>query len=194
MAKALLIVDVQNDFCEGGSLGVEGGAAVAAGVTDFLARNADDYDLIIASRDWHNPSDDNGGHFAKPGAEPNFVTTWPAHCVAGTLGADYHPALDTSAVTHHIKKGQGIPAYSLFEGHTDGGDTALDVLHDHGVSEVDVVGIATDHCVLASSRDALEAGLSVRVLTDLVAAVSPVAGEKALSELAASGAKLASYR
>ena len=194
MAKALLIVDVQNDFCEGGSLGVEGGAAVAAGVTDFLARNADDYDVIIASRDWHNPSDDNGGHFAQPGAEPDFVTTWPAHCVAGTSGADYHPALDTTDVTHHIKKGQGIPAYSLFEGHTDRGDTALDVLREHGVVDVDVVGIATDHCVLASSRDALEAGFSVRVLTDLVAAVSPAEGEKALSDLASSGAKLVTAR
>lgn len=194
MSKALLIVDIQNDFCEGGSLGVNGGAAVAAGVTRFLAQRAGEYEVIIASRDWHNASDDNGGHFAKRGEEPNFVTTWPAHCVAGTSGADYHPALDTSAVTHHIKKGQGVPAYSLFEGHTDAGDTALDVLNEHRVTEVDVVGIATDHCVLASSRDALEAGFSVRVLTDLVAPVSPVAGEQALSDLASSGADVATSR
>ena len=188
--RGLLIVDVQNDFCEGGSLGVDGGSAVAARVTDFLVRQAQNYDVIIASRDWHNPSDDNGGHFAKKGEEPNFVTTWPAHCVAGTAGAEYHPAFDTSAVTHHIKKGQGKPAYSLFEGHTDGGDTALDVLRKHGVSEVDVVGIATDHCVLASSRDALRAGLSVRVFTDLVAPVSPVAGAPALEDLSNGGARV----
>lgn len=191
MARALLIVDVQNDFCEGGALGVDGGQAVARGVSDYLKHHAHDYALIVASRDWHNADGDNGGHFAGPGEAPNFVTTWPAHCVAGTPGAEYHPALNTNSVTHHIKKGQGIPAYSLFEGRTDAGESAIDILKGSYVTDVDVVGIATDHCVLASSTDALNEGLRVRVLTDLVAPVSPEAGERALHSLQAQGASLA---
>ena len=186
--RGLLIVDVQNDFCEGGSLGVDGGIAVAQGISQFLADHHGDYAVILASRDWHNPNDDNGGHFAAAGEEPNFVTTWPSHCIAGTSGAEYHPALDTRYVTHHVKKGQGIPAYSLFEGIVDDGLSALEVLQAHGVDEVDIVGIATDHCVRASALDALEAGLRVRVLESLVAAVSPEAGARALEDMEHHGA------
>jgi nicotinamidase/pyrazinamidase len=186
--RGLLIVDVQNDFCEGGALGVDGGHAVARGITRYLEDHADDYAVILASRDWHDADNDNSGHFATEGEDPNYVTTWPIHCVAGTPGAEYHPELSTDAVTHHIKKGQGIPAYSLFEGVTDDGDTAEKVLSAAGVTQVDVVGIATDHCVLASARDALGVGHEVRVLTDLIAAVSPVAGEEALAQLAELGA------
>lgn len=186
--RGLLIVDVQNDFCEGGSLGVDGGVAVARGISDYLADHHGEYAVILASRDWHNSEGDNGGHFASGREGPNFVTTWPAHCVAGTTGAEYHPALDTRHVTHHVKKGQGIPAYSLFEGTLDDGLSALDVLTTHGVDEVDIVGIATDHCVRASALDALEAGLRVRVLENLVAAVSPEAGAKALEEMEHNGA------
>ncbi len=190
--RGLLIVDVQNDFCEGGALGVDGGHAVARGITRYLEEHADDYAVILASRDWHDADNDNSGHFAAEGEDPNYVTTWPIHCVAGTHGAQYHPELVVDAVTHHVKKGQGIPAYSLFEGVTDDGDTAEKVLSAAGVTEVDVVGIATDHCVLASARDALGAGHQVRVLTDLIAAVSPVAGEEALAELTTLGATTSS--
>ena len=186
--RGLLIVDVQNDFTEGGALGCDGGAAVAAGITRYLADNADTYGVIIASRDWHDPDNDNGGHFAAAGTDPDFVNTWPVHCVAGTPGADYHPDFDTSAVTHHVKKGQGIPSYSMFEGSTDDGKTVAQVLDDHAVTAVDVVGIATDYCVLASSKDALGAGRDVTVLTDLVAAVSPATGSAALAELQSLGA------
>ena len=188
--RGLLIVDVQNDFTEGGALGCDGGAAVAAGITQYLADNADTYGVIIASRDWHDPDNDNGGHFAAPGTDPDYVNTWPVHCVAGTSGADYHPDFDTAAVTHHVKKGQGIPSYSMFEGSTDDGKTVAEVLDDHGITAVDVVGIATDYCVLASSKDALGVGRDVTVLTDLVVAVSPETGGAALAELQGLGAKV----
>jgi len=188
--RGLLIVDVQNDFTEGGALGCDGGAAVAAGISRFLADNAGHYSVIIASRDWHDADNDNGGHFAAPGSAPDFVSTWPVHCVGGTPGADYHPDLDTAAVTHHVKKGQGIPSYSMFEGSTDDGKTVAEVLDDHGVTAVDVVGIATDYCVLASSKDALGVGRDVTVLTDLVAAVTPETGSTALAELQSLGATI----
>lgn len=188
MSKALFIVDVQNDFTEGGALGVDGGDAVAARISEYLAAHAGDYELIVASRDWHDATGDNGGHFAA--GEPDFVNTWPVHCVAGTSGAEYDLALDTSAVTHHVKKGQGIPAYSLYEGTTDDGETVSELLEEHGVVDVDVVGIATDYCVRASALDAIEHGRRVRVLTDLVAGVAPASSEAALAELAHAGAEL----
>jgi nicotinamidase/pyrazinamidase len=187
--RGLLIVDVQNDFTEGGALGVDGGTDVARGITAYLAEHRDDYDVVIASRDWHNPNDDNGGHFATD-SEPNFGDTWPVHCVADTFGAEYHPELDISHVDVHVKKGQGEPAYSMFEGITDDGHSVAEVLQARGITQVDVVGIATDHCVRASALDALSGGQEVTVLTDLIAAVTPDTGEKALSELVANGATL----
>lgn len=189
MATALLIVDVQNDFTENGALAVAGGDAVAEGITRLLADRAGDYDLIIASRDWHDPDSDNGGHFSD---EPDFFDSWPVHCVAGTEGAAYDPLLETDAITHHIRKGQGIPAYSMFEGVTDAGETAAELLSAHGVLTVDVVGIATDHCVRATSLDAIAHGVHVRVLTSLVAGVDAAASEAALAELAHAGATLVS--
>src|SRR5690606_21792729 len=146
MTRALLVIDVQNDFTEGGALGVDGGAAVAAGVSQYLADNPGLYDHVFASRDWHDGDNDNGGHFATDGA-PDFVATWPRHCVAGTTGAEYHPSLDTSAVDSHVRKGQGKPAYSIFEGVTDDGSGFRDALAAAGITDVDVVGIATDYCV-----------------------------------------------
>ena len=185
--RGLLIVDVQNDFCEGGALGVEGGTAVAAGITDYLAQHAHDYAVIIASRDWHDSDSDNGGHFAPEGVDPNFVSTWPVHCVAGSPGAEYQPLLDLAPVNFHVKKGQGVPSYSMFEGATDDGESVEDILSSHGVTEVDVVGLATDHCVRASALDARKAGVEVRVLLNLVAAVSGETREAALAEMSAAG-------
>jgi nicotinamidase/pyrazinamidase len=187
--RGLLIVDVQNDFTEGGALGVDGGTAVARGITTYLAQHRGDYDVVIASRDWHNSEGDNGGHFALD-SEPNFVDTWPVHCVAGTFGAEYHPELDITQVDVHVKKGQGEPAYSMFEGITDDGHTVQEVLEARGINSVDVVGIATDHCVRASALDALSGGQDVTVLTDLIAAVAADTGEKALNELVAHGVTL----
>jgi nicotinamidase/pyrazinamidase len=189
MTRALFIIDVQNDFTEGGALGVEGGAAVAAGITRYLAQHPNLYDQVFASRDWHDADNDNGGHFATTDA-PDFVTTWPVHCVAGTTGADYHPDLDTSAVTVGVRKGQGRPAYSIFEGVTDTGESVPQTLDDLGIDEVDVVGIATDYCVLASALDTVAAGRSVRVLEDLVAGVDPASSALALERLAAAGVRI----
>lgn len=193
MARALVIVDVQNDFTEGGALGVTGGAAVAAGITEHLRDHPDDYDVVIASRDWHDPDNDNGGHFAVD-AEPDFVTTWPRHCMAGTNGAEYHPDIDTGLIDIHVRKGQGVPAYSIFEGTTDDGRRLATALDELGVTDVDVVGIATDYCVLASARDALAAGRRVRVLSDLVAGVAPETSAAALRDLAAAGAEVVASR
>jgi nicotinamidase/pyrazinamidase len=189
MGKALFIIDVQNDFTEGGALGVDGGAAVAAGITEYLRAHGDEYAIVLASRDWHDADNDNGGHFATD-AEPDYVSTWPAHCVAGTTGAEYHAALDTSRVGYHIRKGQGVPAYSIFEGRTDAGSSVHNLLDEHGIDTVDVVGIATDYCVRASALDALAHGQRVRVLTSLVAGVAPGSSEAALAELAHAGAEL----
>jgi nicotinamidase/pyrazinamidase len=188
MGKALFIVDVQNDFTEGGALGVEGGDAVAERISRFLDAHAAEYDVIVASRDWHDGRGDNGGHFAS--GAPDFVDTWPVHCVSGTQGAEYDPGLDVSSVTHHVKKGQGRPAYSLFEGVTDEGERVETLLDERGVVDVDVTGIATDYCVRASALDAIAHGRHVRVLTDLVAGVADASSEAALAELAHAGAEL----
>lgn len=185
MAKALLIVDVQNDFTEGGALAVTGGDAVATGISDYLGEHAGDYDAIIASADWHDGENDNGGHFA---ADPDFVDSWPVHCVADTDGAAFDPLLTTSPITHMVRKGQGVPAYSAFEGATETGDRLGDLLQRLDVAEVDVVGIATDHCVRATVLDGLSEGLRVRVLTDLIAGVGADSSAQALTEMKSAGA------
>jgi len=187
MGRALLIVDVQNDFTEGGALAVTGGDRVATAITTFLAARAADYAVIIASRDWHDADGDNGGHFAET---PDFVDSWPVHCVADTDGAAYDPLLVTASVTHHVRKGQGRPAYSMFEGETEAGETVGAILTGAGVLSADVVGIATDHCVRASALDAIAHGVRVRILTDLVAGVAQESSEAALAELVHAGAEL----
>ncbi|NHF62592.1 isochorismatase family protein [Microcella pacifica] len=186
MARALFIIDVQNDFTEGGALGVDGGAAVAAAITEHVRRHPDLYDVVIASRDWHDGDNDNGGHFATD-ADPDFVLTWPVHCVAGTDGAEYHESIDTGLIDIHVRKGQGVPAYSIFEGTTDDGRSVPQALDELEVTEIDVVGLATDYCVRASALDALQHGRSVRVLRNLVAGVAAESSEAALSEIATEG-------
>ncbi|MET4782697.1 isochorismatase family protein [Glaciihabitans sp. UYNi722] len=186
MTRALFIIDVQNDFTEGGALGVEGGNAVAAGISRYLSQHPERYDEVFASRDWHDGDNDNGGHFATT-EPPDFVSTWPVHCVAGTHGAEFHPDLETSDVTVEVHKGQGKPAYSIFEGTTDDGASVPEKLDELGVDEIDVVGIATDYCVLASALDALGTGRRVRVFDDLVAGVAAETSEAALEDLTAAG-------
>lgn len=188
MAKALLVIDVQNDFCEGGALAVAGGAAVARKISEYLAGS--EYDLVVASRDWHDPESTNSGHFAETGSEPNFKTTWPVHCVAETEGAAYHPNLSTEHIDVDIFKGQGQNGYSIFEGLTKEGTLFADLLEAEGISEVDVVGIATDHCVLASALDAQNSGLKVRVISSLTAGVSPDSTEAAIDKLIDSGVEV----
>lgn len=186
--RALVVVDVQVDFVEGGSLGVDGGAAVARAVTRHLAEQRDTYALVAASRDWHEPHGTNGGHFAEPGAEPDFATTWPAHCLRDGDGSDYAPDLDTSGVDVHLRKGVGEPAYSAFEAVDDDGRLLGDLLRDAGVGEVDVVGIATDHCVRATVLDARAQGFGVRLLDGLHAGVAPGTTDAALVEMHEAGA------
>jgi nicotinamidase/pyrazinamidase len=191
MTRALLIVDVQNDFVEGGSLGVDGGHEVAARISAHLAAHADDYALVVASRDWHDAHSTNGGHFHEPGTEPDFSTTWPVHCVSSEGGSDYAPELDTDRITHHVRKGMGVPAYSAFEGVLDDGRSLVALLREHEVTDLDVVGIATDYCVRASALDARSHGFGVRVLDGMHAGVAPETSASAVSELTAAGATFA---
>ncbi|NUS07225.1 MAG: nicotinamidase [Nonomuraea sp.] len=182
MGTALIIVDVQNDFCEGGSLAVAGGSEVAAAITRHIQEHG--YDHVVATRDYHI---EPGAHFADA---PDYVTTWPAHCVAGTPGADFHPSFDVSEVEEVFSKGSYAAAYSGFEGTSGDGAPLADWLRERGVTEVDVVGIATDHCVRATALDAVKNGLAVRVLLDLTAGVAPATTEAALSQLKDAGATL----
>ncbi|WP_049561133.1 nicotinamidase [Nonomuraea sp. SBT364] len=182
MGTALIIVDVQNDFCEGGSLPVAGGSEVAAAITRHVAEHG--YDHVVATRDYHV---DPGAHFS---AAPDFVDSWPAHCVAGTPGADFHPAFDVAGVEEVFSKGAHAAAYSGFEGTSGDGVTLADWLREHGVHDVDVVGIATDHCVRATALDAVKHGLAVRVLLDLTAGVARGTTQAALAELDSAGATL----
>ena len=191
MTRALVIIDVQNDFTEGGALPVTGGAAVAAAISALLAAHPHSYDHIFASRDWHDAEGGNNGHFAVDDA-PDFVDTWPVHCVAETAGAEYHPALLLPESAVHIRKGQGQPGYSIFDGIDDAGEKFGELLIAAGVTDVDLVGLATDYCVRASGLDALEHGQHVRLFTDLVAGVAAESSDQALAELAHAGAVLAS--
>jgi nicotinamidase/pyrazinamidase len=181
--RALIIVDVQNDFCEGGSLAVAGGAAVAAAVSAHVRTGG--YDHVIATRDHHV---DPGAHFSDT---PDFVDSWPPHCRAGTPGASFHPELDVAPIEAVFSKGEYTAAYSGFEGAEPGGTDLRGWLASRGVDAVDVVGIATDHCVRATARDAAEAGLRTRVLLDLCAGVAPASTAAALEELRAAGVELA---
>jgi len=182
MSRALLVVDVQEDFCEGGSLAVDGGRAVAQGVADLL--EAGRYPLTLASQDWHV---DPAGHFS---ATPDYAVTWPEHCVVGTSGAQFAPPLAADRFDAVVRKGEHEAAYSAFDGTVDGQPLAA-WLAGHDVDALDVCGLATDHCVRASVLDARAAGLEVRLLGDLCAGVAPATTEAALAEMTAAGAVLA---
>ena len=188
MTKALLVVDVQNDFCEGGSLAVSGGAAVAKKISEYL--KSANYDLVVASRDWHDSDNNNSGHFADFDAEPDYKTSWPIHCVENSKGANYHPNLELDLIQAHVLKGQGAHGYSAFEGLTEEGGTLAELLKLEGINQLDVVGIATDHCVLASALDAKKLGLDVRVISSLTAGVSPESTERAIDLLIDNGVEV----
>jgi nicotinamidase/pyrazinamidase len=182
--RALIIVDVQNYFCEGGSLAVAGGAAVARAIGGHLA-GGHGYRHVAATKDFHV---DPGGHFSD---HPDYVNSWPPHCVAGTPGADFHPDLDTSAIEAVFTKGAYAAAYSGFEGTDEAGTPLADWLRGHGVDEVDVAGIATDYCVRATALDAARAGFATRVLLGLVAGVATESTARALADMRAAGVELA---
>ena len=183
MTRALIVVDVQNDFCEGGSLAVAGGTAVAGAITEHVRSGAGGYDHVVATRDHHV---DPGDHFAE---QPDYRETWPAHGVAGTGGAELHENLDRGPIEAVFDKGGYAAAYSGFEGRADGVPLA-DWLREHGVDAVDVVGLATDHCVRATALDAVAHGFATRVLLPLTAGVAEASTEAALEQLRAAGVVL----
>jgi nicotinamidase/pyrazinamidase len=202
MSRALIIVDVQNDFCEGGSLAVAGGAAVAGAISDYVDAHHNQFDHIVATQDWHI---DPGSHFSDT---PDFKDSWPPHCVAGTRGAELHPDLDTEYIQAYFQKGQYAAAYSGFEGllapedavptgERQPGDASRfapdedaigldDWLQSHDVEDVVVVGIATDYCVKATSLDAVQAGYSVTVIRSLTAGIAEDL-EEAVAEMELGG-------
>jgi nicotinamidase/pyrazinamidase len=181
----LLVVDVQNDFCEGGSLPVAGGTAVARAISEFLAGPAGGgYAHVVATQDYHV---DPGSHFS---AEPDFIRTWPPHCVVGTAGAQFHPALDPARFVAVFRKGARSAAYSGFEGSDIDGTPLAAWLRDQGTTSVDVVGLTTDHCVRATATDAATAGFDTRVLLNLTAGVAPDTVESALAEMRTAGVTL----
>jgi nicotinamidase/pyrazinamidase len=203
MTRALIIVDVQNDFCEGGSLAVKGGADVARGISEYIEDQQGRFDFIVATQDWHV---DPGSHFSE---DPDFVDSWPVHCVAGTPGAELHPELDPEYIDAYFRKGKYEAAYSGFEGllapedevptgeHKAVGAEAGadnisldDWLQENEVDEVRIVGLATDHCVRATALDAVQAGYTTSVVTDLVAGVDVDSSAAALEEMEAAGVEL----
>ncbi|MCC3767244.1 nicotinamidase [Streptomyces sp. UNOC14_S4] len=188
MQRALIIVDVQNDFCEGGSLAVVGGADVAAAITDLVGEAGAGYRHVVATRDHHI---DPGGHFSD---HPDFEHTWPVHCVAGTEGSGFHPniapVIASGAIEAVFDKGAYAAAYSGFEGADENGVPLADWLRERDVTEVDVVGIATDHCVRATALDARREGFATHVLLDLTAGVAPHTTERALEEMRRAGIEL----
>ena len=188
MHRALIVVDVQNDFCEGGSLGVEGGADVAAAITDLIGDASTGYDHVVATRDHHI---EPGDHFSE---NPDFERSWPAHCVAGTEGVGFHPnfapSVSCGAIDAVFDKGAYAAAYSGFEGADENGAALADWLRARDITEVDVVGIATDHCVRATALDAAREGFRTQVLLDLTAGVAEETTERALEELREAGVEL----
>ena len=182
--RALIVVDVQNDFCEGGSLAVSGGAAVAQAISEYVS-DAPQYAHVVATKDFHIAP---GSHFSD---HPDYAASWPPHCVVGTSGADFHPNLETGTLEAVFTKGQHAAAYSGFEGADDAGTSLADWLRARDVDEVDVVGIATDYCVHATAVDAVRAGFATRVLLDLTAGVAADSTVRAIEDLRAANVELA---
>lgn len=203
MRTALIVVDVQNDFCEGGSLAVDGGSDVAAAISEHIEQHHGDYEAIVGTLDWHISP---GSHFSE---DPDFRTSWPVHCVAETEGADTHDEFETDRIEAWFRKGEYEAAYSGFEGvlapetstplgAVEEDDEAEDEepiglddwLRDREIEAVDIVGLAADHCVRATALDAADAGYETRVLLSLSAAVSPDSLEDVIDELDDAGVEV----
>lgn len=203
MRTALIVVDVQNDFCEGGSLAVDGGSDVAAAISEHIEQHHGDYEAIVGTLDWHISP---GSHFSE---DPDFRTSWPVHCVAETEGADTHDEFETDRIEAWFRKGEYEAAYSGFEGvlapetstplgAVEEDDEAEDEepiglddwLRDREIEAVDIVGLAADHCVRATALDAADAGYETRVLLSLSAAVSPDSLEDVIDELGDAGVEV----
>lgn len=182
MTKALIVVDVQNDFCEGGSLAVAGGAQVAADIATLISSGT--YDTVVATRDHHI---DPGTHFSQ---DPDFIDSWPPHCVVGTPGEEFHTPLEPSMFDEIFFKGEYAAAYSGFEGSSATDVGLADWLRAHGIDAVEVCGIATDYCVRATALDAVVEGFVVTVLERLTAAVSADNLPRVHAEWTAAGVSL----
>ena len=190
MKRALIVLDVQNDFCEGGSLAVTGGAQAAHDIAEVLHHwvlkdpKAADYAHVVATKDHHI---DPGNHWSE---EPDFRDSWPVHCKVGTDGEAFHPNLDPQPFDAIFLKGEYAAAYSGFEGRAAGDVGLADWLRSHEVTDVDLCGIATDYCVRATALDAIADGFKVRVLQDLCAGVAEDTTRDALEEMRKAGATL----
>ncbi|MFD3480705.1 isochorismatase family protein [Streptomyces sp. NPDC058695] len=188
MRRALIVADVQNDFCEGGSLAVAGGADVAAAITELIGQAPAGYRHVVATRDHHIAP---GDHFSE---SPDYVHSWPAHCVAGTEGIGFHPnfapVVASGAIDAVFDKGAYAAAYSGFEGLDENGVSLADWLRARGITDVDIVGIATDHCVRATALDAVREGFRAQVLLDLTAGVAAGTTAAALDEMRGAGVEL----
>lgn len=183
MAKALVVVDVQNDFCEGGALAVAGGTAVAERIMDYLNEHEHEYDSVVFTKDWHQPwPHTNGGHFSEA---PDFKTTWPVHCEQNSVGAMLHAFVGLAHATTRrggliFYKGDGRPDYSGFQGVNEFEQTLDGFLRERGITELDICGIAGDFCVKETAVDAVLKGFDVNILADLVVSVG---GPSATSEM-----------
>ncbi|MFW5473451.1 isochorismatase family protein [Knoellia sp. CPCC 206450] len=197
--RALLGVDIQRDFCEQGALAVAGGNTVAVRTRDHLLANRGLYATTIFSMDHHKPPPHtNCGHFALT-TEPNYTSSWPVHCVQGTEGARLHPAIEEveHLIDHVVRKGDGTQSYSAFEGVTEvegAPSSILSVLRSAGITDLDVCGLATDYCDLATVLDARGLGFEVRVLVDLTAGVAPDTTGEALAKMQQAGAMLVTVK
>ena len=180
-ARAFIIVDVQPTFCEGGSLGVNGGHRIAERIADFVNRNRDAYSLVVTTQDWHI---DPGSHFSQ---SPDFKDSWPIHALAHTSEAELHPIIQALDADVHVKKGEYSGAYSGFEGVDEDDHSLEEVLRSHHVEAVDIVGIAESHCVKETALDAQRLGFVTRVLSDLTIPVSEEQGVAAREEMEAAG-------
>ena len=182
--RALVVVDVQNDFCEGGSLGVPGGAGVARAISEHAERQRADYALVVATRDWHV---DPGSHFAPKGHDPDYAETWPVHCRAGSPGAEFHPDLRLPEGTIIVSKGEHAAAFSGFDGHDDAGRSLDAVLKEHEITDIDVVGIATSFCDRATALSGARSGYRTQLLLALCADVPGIDTGATVAELESAG-------
>ena len=200
MSKALIIVDVQPTFCEGGELGVEGGNAVAERIAEYVETHRNEYSYVATTQDWHV---EPGRHWSD---DPDYVDTWPVHGKAGTANAGLHPAIEALGIGHHFKKGQYSPSYSGFEGLEDNTDriptreevaadltagrTLANALESAGITRVDVVGLAESHCVKETALDARKLGYETHVIEELTEPVSEELGVDARRQMREAGVVL----
>lgn len=185
MNRALIIVDVQPTFCEGGELPVVGGNRIAQAIAQYVQTHNDDYAYIATTQDWHI---EPGAHWSE---NPDFVDSWPVHGVAGSANAQLKEEIASLNIEHHFKKGQYKAAYSGFEGIEETSNSTLEQsLREHNITDVDVVGIALSHCVRDTALDSANLGFSTRVFEDLSVPVSQDLGAQAIERMRNHGVQI----